>query len=91
MYLWNILRYVHLGLPTLTRFIIDYHVNKDISHFNYTCEFIHPTIYNTSVVYLGKPIITRGQAYVLGGTCILKILQNRNLLGMGHHSLYEFV
>ena len=52
---------IHLGLHTLTRVIIDYHVN-------YSCVYSHQSIYSTSVLKLGKPIIGKLQLYVSGGT-----------------------
>ena len=41
--------------------------------FYYSGVFSHPSIYNTSVLQLGKPIIGRQQSYVTGDT--LNILQ----------------
>ena len=62
---------VHLALLTLTWFSIDYHVNKDTRFL----VFHYHSIYNTSVLQLGKLIISRSQSYVSGGT--LKIHQAR--------------
>ena len=58
-----------------------------IPNFYYSCVFSYPSIYNTSVQELGKPIISR--QFV----CIRKHKDspNRNFLCMEHHSLHDFV
>ena len=45
----------------------------NIPHFYKPDVFSHPSIYNGSVLYLGKPIISRHQSYVSGG--ITKLVQ----------------